>query len=867
MRIIKLISIISCVLSGSTAYCQGLSAGAEGITVLPGTTLSVDSLVLAPSSSLLLTATALSSTASAVSVNGYSSINKVYTFSSPVSFSGTTAIYYATPDLNSNPEPSLVVAYNNTPGGTYTLDCGSIADVVNHDVTSSSLSGAVLNNVTVVRSDIVIAGIAGGGSVCAGSTIPLADVTPGGSWSSTATAIATVGSAGVVTGIGTGVTTISYVVSNGCNTAAATTDITVNALPTASITATASICNGSGATLTFTGTANATVTYNSGGASHFVTLDVLGNATVPVTPVSTTTYYITSVASAAGCSMPVSDSAKVTVNNAPSVTGCPGSVTVNNDAGICGAIATYSAAIVSGTAPDIIYSQNSGTLFSVGVTTVTVTANNSCGTANCNFTVTVNDTQHPTITAPPAVTVNGYCIPVAATLGTPVTADNCGVASVTNDAPALFPVGVTTVHWTVMDIHGNTTTATQSVTVNPSTIVLSATTSNVTCSRGSNGSITTSVSGGTAPYTYSWSNGATSSNLAGIPAGTYSVTVTDVHGCNTSSAYTVGQPDPIGITAVITNVNCHGGFGGRISTTVTGGTPGYAYAWSNGSHFADPVLLSAGTYSVTVTDAHGCVKNAAYTVAEPAAINITATTTNVSCHGAGNGTIVTTVTGGTPGYNYTWSTGAHTSALSGLSPGIYLLVLTDAHGCPGAGLYAITQPAALAITGTVTNASCSGCSNGRINTTVSGGIAPYSYSWSNGSHLASPAGLAAGTYTVVVTDAHGCTITHTYTVTQPGKPHGKPAGESTAGIGQDQALEAISVYPNPTEGRFNVVIPETYKEANIIISDINGKTVETRMITDNNGQPIQLSLNVASGIYLVRVVTEGATFTDKLIVR
>src|SRR6185437_13892949 len=122
----------------------------------------------------------------------------------------------------------------------------------------------------------------------------------------------------------------------------------------------------------------------------------------------------------------------------------------------------------AGTAPSITYSQNSGTSFAVGVTGVTVTATNLCGTATCSFNVTVNDTQAPTVTAPSAITVPadaGVCTASGVALGTPTGSDNCGTVTFTNDAPAAFGYGPTTVTWTANDAHGNTATATQVVTV------------------------------------------------------------------------------------------------------------------------------------------------------------------------------------------------------------------------------------------------------------------------------------------------------------------------------------------------------------------------------------------------------------------
>ena len=302
---------------------------------------------------------------------------------------------------------------------------------------------------------------------------------------------------------------------------------------------------------------------------------------------------------------------------APVISACSSNISVNNTAGTCGTVVNYSAATVAGTSPTITYSQNSGTSFPVGATTVTVTATNSCGTANSHFTVTVTDNQPPTITAPAAITMNGYGVPVAVTLGTPVTSDNCGVANVTNDAPSLFPVGTTTVHWTVTDIHGNTATATQTVIVNPATINVTGAVTAIPCGGGT-GSITTTISGGTTPYTYHWNNGATTPGISGLSAGAYALTVTDAHGNSGTGSYTIAPA--IIITCSITGAS--NVLGGGMTKTYTGPAGMGSYSWSvNGSdHICDASCHhNSGHHCNSDCDHHGhactsaCHHNSGYT--------------------------------------------------------------------------------------------------------------------------------------------------------------------------------------------------------------------------------------------------------------
>jgi len=210
--------------------------------------------------------------------------------------------------------------------------------------------------------------------------------------------------------------------------------------------------------------------------------------------------------------------------------------------------------------------------------------------------------------------------------------------------------------------------------------------SNVSCNGGADGSISITPTGGTMPYSYNWSNGATSEDLTGLPAGAYYGTLTDANGCTS-----VGGPINITEPAMpitfsldaMTNVSCNGGADGEIQITTTGGTSPYTYVWSNGAITEDITGLAAGTYEGTITDANGCVLSSGpVSISEPAPILMSATHVDATPGGGGNdGSIDLMVSGGTMPYAYLWNTGATTQDLTGISLGVYTVTVTDANGC------------------------------------------------------------------------------------------------------------------------------------------------------------------------------------------
>ncbi|MFN8293727.1 MAG: gliding motility-associated C-terminal domain-containing protein [Chitinophagales bacterium] len=223
------------------------------------------------------------------------------------------------------------------------------------------------------------------------------------------------------------------------------------------------------------------------------------------------------------------------------------------------------------------------------------------------------------------------------------------------------------------------------------------------------------------------------------------------------------------LNGTVANVACFGNASGGINISVAGGTAPYAFAWSNGSSLKDLANVAAGNYSLTVTDANNCTAVQAFTVAQPAAaLSFNGTVANVACFGNASGGINISVAGGTAPYAFAWSNGSSLKDLANVAAGNYSLTVTDANNCTAVQAFTVAQPAAaLSFNGTVANVACFGNASGGINISVAGGTAPYAFAWSNGSSLKDLANVAAGNYSLTVTDANNCTAVQAFTVAQP----------------------------------------------------------------------------------------------------
>lgn len=275
------------------------------------------------------------------------------------------------------------------------------------------------------------------------------------------------------------------------------------------------------------------------------------------------------------------------------------------------------------------------------------------------------------------------------------------------------------------------------------------------------GGINTTVSNGTIPYSYNWSNGTGNQNLINAPAGNYSLRTSDSKGCIELDTFLLTQPSQLSATTSVTNVTCFGSQNGSIDLSPTGGTPGYTYQWATLATTEDITSLSGGFYQVIITDANNCTRTIGISVFEPqqliAAINYSQ---NVSCYGYCDGELSGISSGGTLPHTFTWNDPSTTTgnSVTGLCPGNYLMTVTDDNGCISFSNGIITEPTILNVNTTSGGSEC-GQTNGMAVAAGSGGTTPYTYAWSQGTLNDTVSGLNPGVYTITLTDNNGCIIT------------------------------------------------------------------------------------------------------------
>ena len=334
---------------------------------------------------------------------------------------------------------------------------------------------------------------------------------------------------------------------------------------------------------------------------------------------------------------------------------------------------------------------------------------------------------------------------------------------------------------TVMDLNDCVYDTTFVIELNP--IFANVTVTDILCGGSATGSAVSVPTGGDGgPYTWDWSTGDTDGDISGEASGDYDLTVFDAGGCPADTTITISELPPMVIDLDdLQDVSCGGLTDGSISITVTGGTPGYTYAWAGPNGFTsadeDLVNLEGGDYDLIVTDSNDCIELVSYTIITPLIIDLTLDVSNILCAGDLTGAIDLTINGGSPDFIIGWAgPNGFLSAeedISNLEVGTYDVIVSDSNDCIMLGSADITEPTPIDVIPTVTPISCNGADDAEIAIDILGGASPFSTDWTGPSGYASTdedlAGLESGDYDLIVTDDNDCVfmITVTIDVTPP----------------------------------------------------------------------------------------------------
>lgn len=536
--------------------------------------------------------------------------------------------------------------------------------------------------------------------------------------------------------------------ANGCTNTVSVNVNNVNpAINLSAVIINNTICNGGNGSINLTVTPNGSYTYNwsNGATTEDLSALVPGNYTV-------------TVSSGGSCTV----EASYTVNDTPNLpnptaVATPSTCDLENgsiNASVSGGVSPYTFEWSNGETTEDIFDLLAGNY------TLTVTGNNGC---TKSVSVIVGN-DNPSINLGATIVNNSSCNGGNGRINLTVTPSGNYTYSWSNGATTKDVSSLQSGTYTVSVSAGGSCTAEAPYTVNdaPNLPIPTAVATPSTCDL-ENGSINASVTGGVAPYTFEWSNGATTEDIDNLLAGNYTLTVTGSNGCTNTVSVLVTNTNP-GITltaSIVNNTSCNGG-NGSINLIVTPPN-NYTYNWSNGATTEDLSNLPFGSYTVTVSAGGSCTNEEVFAVNNSANLPSPSAIPTPSTCGLDNGSINSSVSGGTAPYTYAWSNGATTEDLSNIPGGTYVLTVTDANDCSSVlSVDVINLSSNFSLNGVIVhNTSCSG-GNGSINLIVTP-AGNYTYNWSNGSTSEDLSGLAAGSYTVTISE-NSCSTQTTFVV-------------------------------------------------------------------------------------------------------
>jgi len=629
---------------------------------------------------------------------------------------------------------SAVAANTYTVTITDANGCSSVSTTaITQPATSVSVSSSVTQNVLCFGGNTGVALASGSGGT---GTLTY-------SWSNGS-------SAATASGLTATGYTVTLKDANGCTTTSA-------ALVTQPVSALSAGISSSQNVMCFGASTGSAVASGSGGSGAYTYTWTNGSGSATNSGLIANPYTVT-VTDANGCSQTTNvtitqPATSLAVISGSTTTGCTvntGTAFVNPTGGTGSYTYLWSNSATGQTANNI----------GVGSYIVTVTDANGC---TGSTTTAVNTAGGPTATIASSTSVlckggNTGTANANATGGTGSYTYSWSGSGGSGSSVSGLTAGIYTV--TISDANGCSSVSTVNITEPAASVSATAMVFNAMCYNAATGSAVANATGGTGGYSYLWSNSVTSQTNANVVATVYTVTVTDVNGCTGTTTASVSQP-LADITPVTGSspATC-GSANGSVYVNVTGGTGTYSYLWSSGSTAQTTAnTLAAGSYNVTITDQNSCTKTSAATINNSGAGTATASATgNNNCFGQSNGSATVSMTGGTPGYTYSWlPVGGTGQTATNLPAGIYTVTVVDLNGCLTSSTATITAPTQVSPGGGTIISSTCGKNNGTVVLSPSGGTPGYSYLWSNSATTATVSGLAAANYTVTVTDNNGCT--------------------------------------------------------------------------------------------------------------
>ncbi len=641
-----------------------------------------------------------------------------------------------------------------------------------------------------VSPNATVASVTGTSPLCLGATfvytatgIVLSGGT--GSWSSSDPSIATVNTTGLVTAVSAGTCNIAYTITGGCGgTVTALKSLTV--IPNAavsSVSGTSPLCTGKTATFTATGAV-------LGGGTGAWSSSNPGVATVSSTGVvngisagSCNIYYTIT----GGCGGVASAFQTVTITDSPVATiSYSGSPWCSNATSKTVTMTGTSGGTYSASPAGLDIDASTGTIYPATSTAATYTVSYTMTSAACGnvvATTSVTILQIPSLVihdpaavcAPSTVDITAAEVTAGSSAGLVLTYWKDAAASILIATPQNSTSGTYYIKGT--DLGGCYDIKPVHAVVNPLPSV-SGTKTDVLCSGMKSGSIDITATGGSGTYSYTWTgSGVTtgSEDQTGLGAGTYDVFVTDAAGCSSPQVhFTITESPALGGSINLqTNVTVYGGNDGSVTVGGSGGTPAYMYSLDGGVFQISGIFgsLVAGTYTVTVRDNNLCTYDVQVIITQPApplTLSVISQT-NVACKGGSSGMFTVAGTGGTQPYEFSADGGAWQSsgAYLNLGAGTYVVTIRDAALITSHISVTISEPSD-AVSGipSVTGVLCYGTSTGAIDLTVTGGVSPYTFLWSNNATTEDLTDLPAGEYNVTITDANNCTQILNVTVIQ-----------------------------------------------------------------------------------------------------